>query len=85
MAARIAEETPRNVAQIETSGVRGRWGGGLAVTRRRNVTKTRSKLCIEVIIRKSRPKCEMETNKWMATTEERVMESLQSSLRIGVM
>ena len=48
MAARIAEETPRNVAQIETSGVRGRWGGGLVVARRRRVTKRRRKLCAKV-------------------------------------
>lgn len=44
IAARIAEETPRNVAHIETRGVRGRLAGGLVVARRRKVTKSRRKL-----------------------------------------
>jgi hypothetical protein len=45
IAARIAEETPRNVAHIKTRGVRGRLVGGLVVARRK-VTKSRRKLYI---------------------------------------
>lgn len=43
MAASMADETPRKVAHIDTSGVRGSWGGGLVVPSSRSVTKRRRK------------------------------------------
>jgi len=82
IAARMAEETPKNVAQIETSGVRGMCGGGLVVPRRRKVTNIRRNLGTKMIRQKQMRAG--ETNKWIATTEERVIESRQSSLRMGV-
>jgi len=49
IAARMAEETPKNVAQIETSGVRGMRGGGLVVPRRRKVTNMRRNLSTKMV------------------------------------
>jgi len=39
----MADETPRKVAHIETNGVLGWWGGGLAVPSKSKVTKSRSR------------------------------------------
>jgi hypothetical protein len=61
----MADETPRKVAHMDTSGARGSCGGGFVVVSKRSVTNRRR-------------------IKWIATTEERVMERRQSSLRIVV-
>ena len=44
MAARMADETPKNVAQMDTSGASGVSEDGFVVPRRRKVTNTRSRL-----------------------------------------